>query len=129
MTKYNYDFKVRDLRATKSKHRVQIQKSKNVPYSEIIDYYAEDNISSDILGSTQWHFRYMQSKNKLNKTLVKELKSLVNYKTREYIGKALVYRNYPKSWDTAFYVSHKTKVDALMKRVVKELMRHFPRGK
>lgn len=127
--KYNYDFKIKDLRATTSKHKVQIQRSKNVPYSEIIHRFMEDNILSDIWSSTQWQLRYYRELHTVNNQLVKDLKRFVNYFTREAIRRQLVESGYPKSWDTAFYVSHKAKIDAMMKRIVKELIRSIPKKK
>lgn len=125
----NWNFKIRDAMATRSKHsgRIRRLQEREVKYSEVIDYYTEQNLLSDLYGSTWFQLRYARKKQKLTKTLVKEIKARVNYMTRTYIQRGLEYNGYPKSWDTAFYMRHKTRVDALMKRIAKQLVRYATR--
>jgi hypothetical protein len=121
---FNWEFKLKNYHQTKSKHTPQIRKLKanKVRYSDVMDRYAEDMITSDIYSSTAWQYRY-RSKTKPSKTLVRSIKVWVNGQTYRTIQKGLEYAGYPKSWTTAFYITYKKRIDAMMKRVAKELYR------
>ena len=126
----NWNFKLKDARKTRAKHNKTIQRLDkfDVKYNEVIDRFADDMILGKILRSTYWKYHYSGKPKKLSKTLVKEIKSMVNYRTREHIVSGLKSNNYPKSWDTAFYMAHKTKIDAMMKRIAKKAVSYAVKG-
>jgi len=123
---FNYDFKIKNITKTRRTHKKRIDKVSKVPYSYVLDRLADDWITSNILRSAYWinYFRNKKRKD-LTKTQFKNIKMLVNSHTRVIIRKGLEYEGLPKSWDTAFYMAHKTKVDALMKRITRELLRQL----
>lgn len=127
----NFNFAVKDFNKTWDKHRVQIQRIKdgNLKFKEIIDNCTEDSIVSNILNSNYWMFNIGESiKKPISKTDLRTLKQLVNSFTWKYIQNALDWYDRPKSWSTAFYVSHYARINAMMVRIAKTLIRDYLRG-
>ena len=122
---------------TRQTHAGKITQAKKIPYNEIIHDYFEDNVIQRVIGALggpggsmwfEYAFRNRASTDKkgaISKRSLSELKTRVNYCTREEIQKSLEYNGYPPSWDTAFYMAHYTKINALMKRITKELVRNY----
>ena len=127
--KLNLDFSIKDYDSTRAKHesRIRTLGAKGVKYNDIIDTYTQDNIIGGIVGGTQWYLYYgkLDSKKQCN---VKQIKTLVNYQTKTEIERNLKYYDVSKWYSTAFYVSHYKRINALMKRITKELLKNYLRG-
>lgn len=131
---YFRPFGVKSPEATREKHYGRIKKAKDIPYNEIIHPYFEENIISKMLGQSGgpgslWFgsvfTQEVRERGAITKRTLKELEGAVNWRTREEIQASLVRNGYPKSWDTAFYMAHYNKINALMKRITKELVKHY----
>jgi len=128
---YNWEYKLKNLEATTQKHSGKIQRMKksDLKYNDVIDYMFEDELLSQIYNSTWFQYRYAREPKKITKSLVRELKTGINGETKRMIERSLEFSGYPKSWSTAFYVKHKKRIDAMMKRVGKQLLRYIPKKK
>jgi len=127
----NFNFAVKDFDSTQYKHRVQIQRIKDsdLKFKEIIDNCAEDSIVSNILNSNYWIFNIGENiKKPVSKSDLRTLKQLVNSFTWKYIRNVLDWYNKPKSWNTAFYISHYKRINAMMTRITKTLIGDYLRG-
>jgi len=124
---YDLNFKVKNLQATRDKHASKIKKMKqqDVKYNDIMDRFVDEMILSDVHNSTQYQYRARSDlkKDKVKQMDINAVKQIVNWKTREVITKALEYNDLPKSWDTAFYIDNYKKINDVMKKVTKELIR------
>ena len=127
---FSWAFQVKDAGATRHNHKERIKKIKhfNIGFHNGIDRFADDMIVGAILRSGWWKYNYHNKPQKLTKTLVKTIKNVVNNTTRGHIRKNLKGAGYPVSWDTAFYMVHKTRVDALMKKIAKKLVGYAKGG-
>jgi len=117
-----FNFAIKDFDSTRYKHRVQIQRIKDstLTFKEIIDNCTEDSIVSNILNSNYWMYNIGENiKKPVSKTDLRTLKQLVNSFTWKYIQNALDWYNKPKSWSTAFYVSHYKRINQMMTRITK----------
>ena len=135
-TSYDWSFKIKDEASTRSKHAATIRRMKEagVKYSDIIDYYFDQELLTQVMfpsgqRGNMWFTYYFQPKVKeagtLTKTMLRELKSTINGTTRMMIQRSLEYNGYPKSWDTAFYMAYKPKIDSMMTRTAKEIVRNY----
>lgn len=142
MAKWNEDywtkpFGVMNPEQTRMKHSGRIMKAKDIPYDEIVHPFFEDNVTQYVisgfpgrLAGSGWFSGFSErtktdEKGALMKSSVKELKSVVNWRTREEITNQLVSHGYPKSWDTAFYMAHYNKINEMMKRIVKDIVTNY----
>lgn len=126
--KLNLEFSIKDYDATRAKHdsRIRTLGAKGVRYRDIIDVYTEDNIISEIVGSTQFNYFYKGLfEGGISKSNVRTLKTFVNYKTKEEIERNLEYNDLSKWYSTAFYTLFYSKVNQLMKRITKELLKYY----
>jgi len=125
-------FGVMNPEKTMQKHQKKIEKAKDIPYNDIIHEYFEDNVLSNILdkyiyGYNSWIRDSVKKEayGKINKYGLKQIKQVVNMATRDEIKNNLVQQGYPASWDTAFYMAHYKKINKLMERITKEIVRHY----
>ena len=119
LNKLNLEFSIKSYDSTRAKHesRIRTLGAKGIKYRDIIDVYTEDNIISEIVGSTQFNYYYKELfEGGISKSNVRTLKTFVNYKTKEEIERNLDYIGITKYNSTAFYVSHYKRINALMKR-------------
>ena len=129
--KLNLEFSIKNFDSTRAKHatRIKTLKSKHVLYSDIIDNYFEDNLLSNIVSSTQFHYYYRDSfKDGIKKSNVRSLKTFVNFKARELIQGSLEYNDFSKGYDTGFYVMFYSSINKLLTRVTKELLKNYVGG-
>ena len=126
---FNYDFKLKNMQKTKSAHKGRINKisKSGMRYNDIVDRNFEDELLSKIYNSNYFQYWFGRKPQKITKTVVRQLKSSVNGHTRQMIRASLKYEGFPESWDTAFYLRYKTRVDAMMKRVTKQLLTYIPK--
>ena len=129
-TGYNYEFSVKAPQATKKKHSPEIRRMKeryNVKYDDIIEYRfgydVMDRISID--PNFSWLRERIIGKGHLTKTDLREIKKIVNRVTRKAIKEILGINNIPVSYDIAFYMAYYPKVNALMKKIAKEIIRDY----
>ena len=128
----NLCFGIKSFDCSRAKHesRVKTLKKQGITYRDIIDYYFEDNLTSTIISSTQFNYYYRDlfAREGRTKSNVRTLKTFVNVKTRELIQQALEYEGVSKYYDTAFYCMYYTRINALMKRVLRELLTAYVGG-
>ena len=130
---YNWSFGVKNERATRNKHAKTIERMKKagVKYNDIIDRFFEEGLLQSCLYPTDsmWFiyvFKPMvKEAGKLTKSHLRELKTYVNAVTYDLIQKSLIYNGYPKSWTTAFYMTYYTRINNMMTRVAKEIVRNY----
>jgi len=126
---HDLDFKIKNPEATKNKHASQIKKVKqsDLKFDDVFGRYGEDMIISDVANSTQYQYTVKKSlqKDKPSSFDVRQLKHIINWKTRQKIEKALKDESLPKSWDTAFYMANYNKINNMMKKATKELIRDY----
>ena len=130
-------FEVKSIEVTKRRHAKKIKKAKDISYNEIVNVWFErDVIQRVISGSPEGYGRFwfsdifladlkVDKKGALMKSSLNQLKSTVNYATRAVITERLISCGYPKSWDTAFYMTHYNKINALMKRIMKRIIKEY----
>jgi len=130
-------FGVMNPEQTMEKHQGRILKAKDIPYEEIIDPYFEEQVIQNVISGfpgrnagSLWFYGFeeranVDKKGALMKSSVKELKTVVNWRTRELITDNLIRNGYPASWDTAFYMAHYNKINNMMKRITKEIVRNY----
>ena len=131
LNNFNLSFGIKDFDATRAKHatRIKALKSKHVLYNDIIDNYFEDNLLSNIVSSTQFHFYYRDSfKDGIKKSNVRSLKTFVNFKARELIQGSLEYNDFSKYYDTAIYCMFYSSINKLLTRITKELLKNYVGG-
>ena len=60
LNNFNLSFGIKDFDSTRAKHdsRIRTLGAKRIKYRDIIDVYTEDNIISNIVGSTQFNPRF-----------------------------------------------------------------------
>ena len=127
---------IKSYESTYEKHYGQIKKAKDIPYKEIVDDYFEEEVIQHVhsgfpgrIGGSGWFSGVFQpevkEKGGITKTTLRSLKGTVNWRTRELITHNLVQHGYPKSWDTAFYMAHYEKINNMMKRIVKEIVKNY----
>lgn len=126
--KFNYDFKMRDIRSTRAKHKNTIKRMNktDIKYNQIIDHYFEQELETQIRNDTMYHYGWVASEVKdygITQKIIRSIKAHVNSVTKQMIVNSLEYEGYPKSWATAFYLDHKTMIDAMMRRVAKNVVR------
>jgi len=135
-TSYDWSFKVLNEAATRNKHAKTIQRMKasGLRFEDIIDRYFEDQALQDSIypqgqrGSMWFSYFFVphvKEKGKLTKPLLRELKTRVNGVVYESIMKNLEYNGYPKSWATAFYMAYYSKINNIMTRITKEIVRNY----
>ena len=127
----NLSFGVKDYSRSKENHksRIKTRKNRGRKYRDIIDVYFEDWLTSEIVQSTQFHFYYEDIfKDGVNKSNVRQLKTFVNWKARELIQKGLEFNDLSKYYGTAFYVIHYAKINQLMKKVTRILLKEYLGG-
>lgn len=133
---YFRPFGIKSPEATTERHYGRIQKAKDIPYKEIINDYFEGDVTSHVISGfpgrvsgSAWYSGVfapqVREKGAMTKTTMRELKGAVNFRTREQITENLIKGGYPKSWDTAFYMAHYDKINAMMKRIVKEIVTNY----
>lgn len=130
MTKtiFNYDFKLKDFEATKSRHLGQIKKikaDKEITYDFIIGNYLADHTINELVGNRYFFFEQWFKGKAITKTLLRSLKTFINGATREYIKNSLTNENRPVSWDTAIYLVYYKKINAEMKAITKEIIKNY----
>jgi hypothetical protein len=125
----NFDFKLKNMAGSIEKHYGRIEKIKksDLKYSDVIDDNFESELISQVYNATWFQYRYARVPQVVSQSLVRELKTGVNGVTRNMIRNSLKYAGFPESWDTAFYLKYKGRVDALMKRVTKQLLGYIPK--
>lgn len=132
--KWNSDywkpFGVMNPERTMSTHQKKIDKAKDIPYNEIIYSCFEDDVISTV---RQKHLFGMNSyirdnlgtdeKGRINRQSMKDIKQLVNNVTRDKIKEELISNGYPASWDTAFYMLHYKRINSMMMKITKEIVK------
>jgi len=127
---YNYEFSVKDYRATKSKHSPQIRRiqESGVKYDNIIDDRFIDDVTQ-VLVSKPWFYDWfrqrIQKQGYLSKSDLRELKTAINGATRTAITGSLGFGGFPESWTTAFYIIYYKRINAFMTKMTKEVIRDF----
>lgn len=119
----NYDFKLRDFKTTKNNHLSKLAKIKELKYNDFFDMYVEDIIASKVHNNQYYIYQTRADgrfADRTKQSVIKELKTLVNSYTREYIQERLKELDMPVSYDTAVYVKFYSKINSLMKRLLKE---------
>lgn len=128
---YDFEFKIRNFAATKQKHQKQIKKLKElvITYDDVIRSNVEDFIVTRIMTDGSWWRYYfvprVKEKDRLTQSMLKELKSRVNDAMKYYIRSSLEWNKVPISYFTAFYIAYYKRINALMKRATKQLIRHL----
>ena len=119
---------VKDFKLSWSNHQTRIKtlKNNNVLYRDIIDFNFMDNLIYEIVTSTQWTFHY--SNLNPSRSTVRQLKTFINWKTRESLKKHLEYSDLTKHYDTAFYLLHYNKINKLMSQVTRILLKEYLGG-
>lgn len=124
--KLNYEVKIRDFEATKSKHLGAIQRLKkaikeNEPVMPF-NYMAE-NVECDIKNSPFYAYNIISKDGWVARlkpqARLKIIKGLINVSTRKEIVQFLEWNEMPKSWDTAFYCLYYKKINSIMISVAK----------
>lgn len=118
---YNWDFTLKNYQATRAKHAPQMRRLKQAgaTYSQIVGYDFGGEVLSQAY--TSGYFQHVLLKEKPSKSVVRNIKTLVNGTTYRMIQRSLEFYGYPKSWVTAFYITHKKKIDGMMRTVAKQL--------
>lgn len=129
-TGYNYEFSVKAPQATKKKHSPEIKRMKeryNVKYDDIIEYRFGYDVMDRMSMSPNfcWLRERIIEKGHLTKTDLRKIKKTVNRVTRKTIKDILEIYNIPGSYDIAFYMAYYPKVNALMKKITKEIIRDY----
>lgn len=126
------NFKLRGPEGTRQRHIVQINKLKNrgITFDDILprqppqgDYIAEQAIEQERLQRNPYfiHNIYESGRWKeCSQNVAKEMKAAINSATRDEIKFQLKEKGLPESYDTAFYILHYKKTNALMKKILKD---------
>lgn len=129
-TKLNYEFSIRSIEDTTNKHIEHINKLKKDKQilKKILDQLEENNISEIWQNHAFVGYSYaygIVKRLRVNKTQkdLKALKNPINYVTRAHIEYLLQYYNIPKSYATAFYCIYYNRINKLMKRNLKEMIK------
>jgi len=127
---FDLNYKIKNLEGTRDKHhgRIKKLKEKSVKYDDIIENRFADDVE-DILVSKPWFYRYFKEdiykKGKLTQSDIRSLKTAVNDATRTAIKGSLEFNDLPPSYDTAFYVANYNKINNMMKKVTKEIIKDY----
>lgn len=126
-TIFNYDFKLKDFEATKSRHLGQIKKTKadKEITLDIMGYDTQDVIISYLVGDRHYYFDTWFKDKPITKTLLRSLKCFVNGQYYEQIKRNLKWNEKPESWATAFYCIYYKKINTEMKAITKEIIRSY----
>jgi len=129
--KLNYDFQLKDFNETQSKHLGQIKRlkeaikklnSESIYGFEVWDNFLE-NVEYRAKNTPFFNYNLYEKDSWVNKLSPKRrlrmVKSYINGQTREQIIEELKARNWPESWDTAFYCLYYKKINRIMKDLAK----------
>lgn len=120
-------FGVKDTWSTERTHSDRIEKAKKIPYKTIVDRDFVNNVIGTVLEGN-W-FKYITSKieksGTLTKSPLKDLRQMVKWQTQYQISKNLQKHSYPKSWDTAFYMCHYSKINNLMEYITELIVKKY----
>lgn len=132
MPRLNYEFSVRDAQATMERHAHKMRK---VYKSYGQDYTIKRNIKESLnreeilyklYSNSQYYLMHhllpSYKENPTQKTL-KQLKTYVNFTTRQLLEDAIVFNDIPKSYSTAVYMTIYKYVNHEMKQALKEITR------
>ncbi len=132
MPKLNYEFSVRDAQATMGRHAHKMRKIyKSYGEDSTIKQNIKESLNRDEIVYSLYQDRGYYFLNHLlpshreeptQKTL-KQLKTYVNFATRQLLTDAIVNNDLPKSYSTAVYMTIYKYVNHEMKQALKEITR------
>ena len=131
-----FRYGVKDFQATKQKHQKTIDRMNktDLKFEDILDSDSYENIALDVCfpsgeRGSLWFSYIMKPKilerGKVMQNHINSLRTAVNGRTREIIKRLIVAEGYPKSWDTAFYIKYYNKINKLMIRATKTIIKDY----
>ena len=132
MPKLNYEFSVRDAQATMERHAHKMRKVYK-SYGE--DYTIKHNLNESLYreefvyslynarGYYFLHHLLPSHREEPKQKTLKQLKTYVNFATRQLLTDAIVNNDLPKSYSTAVYMTIYKYVNHEMKQALKEITR------
>lgn len=111
----NY-FKVRDFNKTEAKHHnriIKLQDEYKLKYKDVLDSDTWATIETEVHNRLKnWKFGVG----------TRALATLINAETRHVIANSLEWHDIPKSYDTAFYISHYCKINEGMSDILQNFI-------
>ena len=131
--KLDYDFNIRSIKETKLKHDRIIKKLKKEYKNELknilndVELILEDEILNTFFANNYNYNLHQlnQFKKERKQKHLKSLKSAINNIARNYITFLLKCKNIPASYATAFYCIYYAKINAIMKKELKNLVKNY----
>jgi len=123
-------FTLKSYDDTYIRHSGRVSKTNKVPYKLIVD----KNFQKNVIDKVVYGYGFDQlvsdvtDRGKLMKSHLRSLRISVKWATHVVIGKQLTKYSYPKSWDTAFYVTNYEKINSMMERITQKIVKkYFPK--
>lgn len=119
-------FGLKDYDKTYHRHSDKISKAHNIPYTLVVDKdFSEDVIFKVEHSGLNWLINNVQQRGKLMPMHIRKLRIDVKWATQYVIQQRLMKYSYPKSWQTAFYVSNFAKINKLMEKITQRIVKDF----
>lgn len=120
-------FTLKSYDNTHFRHYTQIKKTNQVPYKLIID----SSFANEVITRVKRGYSFRNAlddamdRGQLMKSHLRAIRVDVKWTVHKMIGERLKKYSYPKSWDTAFYVSNYEQINSLMERITQKLVKRF----